>query len=179
MRPEIEARTVYRRAGRFAKQPDFGFPRGKKPPKVRFIMQTSARNCFSGKVVGIKKGPILAELEIAVGQQTSLVSHISFSTFSEMGLSVGSPVQALVKASQVVLFTETPGLRLSTRNRFCGSISALHPGAVNTEVIVRIESDLSVVAIVTNESATDLRLQVGNRICAAFPPSSVLLAADA
>ncbi|CAB4244216.1 Molybdenum-pterin binding domain-containing protein [Methylacidimicrobium sp. AP8] len=142
-------------------------------------MQTSARNCFSGKVVGIKKGPILAELEIAVSQQTLVVSHIPFATLSEMGLAVGSPVRALIKASQVILFSEDPELRLSTRNRFCGSVSALHQGAVNTEVIVQIENDLSLVAIVTNESAKELDLQVGGRVGTAFTPSSVLLAAEA
>ncbi len=142
-------------------------------------MQTSARNCFAGKVVVIKKGPILAELEIAIGKETSLVSHVAFTSLSELGLAVGTPVQALIKASQVVLLTEAPPVRLSTRNRFCGSVAALQPGAVNTEVIVRIEDELSLVAIVTNESAKELGLQVGSRACAAFTPSNVLLAVPA
>ncbi|WP_018290242.1 molybdopterin-binding protein [Verrucomicrobium sp. 3C] len=139
-------------------------------------MQTSARNRFSGKVVAIKKGPILAELEIEVGKQTSMVSHIAFSSLADLSLSVGSLVQVLIKASQVILLAEDRPLRLSTRNCFCGAVSALHDGAVNTEVILQIQKDLSVVAIVTNGSARDLDLQVGKRICAAFNPSSVLLA---
>ncbi|QSR85553.1 molybdopterin-binding protein [Methylacidimicrobium sp. B4] len=142
-------------------------------------MQTSARNCFTGKIVVIKKGPILAELEIAIGKEASLISHIAFASLSELGLAIGSPVQALVKASQVILLTEAPPVRLSTRNRFCGSVAALQPGAVNTEVVIRIEDGLSVVAIVTNESAKELDLQVGSRACAAFTPSSVLLAVPA
>lgn len=142
-------------------------------------MRTSARNCFPGKVIAIKKGPILAELEIAIGEQTSVVSHIAFASLADLGLSVGSSVQVLVKASQIVLLSEAPELRLSTRNRFCGVISALRPGAVNTEAIVQIEKELAVVAIVTNESAKDLHLQVGGRICVAFTPSSVMLAVRA
>lgn len=142
-------------------------------------MLSSARNCFSGKVVVIKKGPILAELEIAIGERTSLVSHIAFASLSELGLSVGSAVQALIKASHVVLLTEAAPVRVSTRNLFCGSVSALHPGAVNTEAIVQVEEKLSVVAIVTNESAKDLGLQVGSPVCAAFTPSNVLLAVQA
>ncbi|VVM08449.1 Molybdenum-pterin-binding protein MopA [Methylacidimicrobium cyclopophantes] len=138
-------------------------------------MRTSARNCFPGKLVVIKKGPILAELEIAVGEQTSLVAHIAFTSLVDLGLSVGSAVQVLIKASQVVLLTEDHSVRLGTRNLFCGTVSALHPGAIHTEVILQIEKELPIVAVVTNESAKELELQVGERICAAFPPSSVLL----
>lgn len=139
-------------------------------------MQTSARNRFPGKVVGIKKGPILAELEIEIGERTFLVAHISFTSVGDMGLSIGSLVQALVKSSQVILLAEEPPVRLSTRNCFCGAVSAIHGGAINTEVILQIQKNLTIVAIVTNESARDLDLRVGKRFCAAFQPSSVLLA---
>ncbi|MDD2677526.1 MAG: TOBE domain-containing protein [Methylacidiphilaceae bacterium] len=139
-------------------------------------MQTSARNRFSGKAVAIKKGPILAEVEIEVGEQALLVSHIAFASLGDLGLSIGSLVQVLVKSSQVILLAEDPSLRLSTPNCFCGAVSALHGGSINTEVILQIQKNLSIVAIVTNESARDLDLQVGQRFCAAFPPSSVLLA---
>lgn len=142
-------------------------------------METSARNCFAGKVVAVKKGPILAELEITIGEQTSVLSHIAFAGLADLGLAVGSSVQVLVKASQVVLLSEAPPVRLSTRNLFCGAISALHTGAVNTEVILQIEKALAIVAIVTNESAKELKLQVGGRVCAAFTPSSVMLAVRA
>ena len=141
-------------------------------------MQTSARNCFSGKVVALKKGPILAELELAIGPETSLVSHIAFTSVTELGLAVGSSIYALVKASQVILLTDASSVRLSTQNCFCGTVSTLRPGAVNTEVIIQIEDNLSLVAIVTHESATELDLRVGSRVCAAFAPSSVLIAIE-
>lgn len=163
----------------FLSAPGFFFPSPGRPPTLLEAMQTSARNCFSGKVVVIKRGPILAELEIAVGAQTSLVSHVAFASLADLGVSVGSPVQALVKASQVILLTEDHPVRLSTRNQFCGAVSALHAGAINTEVIVQIEKEIQIVAVVTNESAREIDLQIGKRICAAFNPSSVLLAVKA
>jgi molybdate transport system regulatory protein len=146
-------------------------------PSYCFVnMQTSARNRFPGKVVAIKKGSILAELEIELGERTLLVSHIAFASLGDLDLSIGSSVQVLVKSSQVILLAEDPSVRLSTRNCFCGTVSALHGGAINTEVILQIRKNLSIVAIVTNESARDLDLQIGKRFCAAFQPSSVLLA---
>ncbi|MGD9895718.1 MAG: molybdopterin-binding protein [Candidatus Methylacidiphilaceae bacterium] len=139
-------------------------------------MQASARNSFPGKIVVIKKGPILAELEIEVDEETSLVSHIAFASLGDLGLSVGSRVQALVKASQVILLVENSPVRLSTRNHFCGAVSELRAGTINTEVLLQIGKGLPIVAIVTNESAKELNLQIGKRVCAAFSPSSVLLA---
>ncbi len=66
-------------------------------------MQTSARNQFTGKIKDILKGPVSAEVTIAVAPGVDIVATISTRSAEMLGLAVGKPVHALIKASNVVV----------------------------------------------------------------------------
>jgi molybdate transport system regulatory protein len=66
----------------------------------------------------------------------------------------------------------------SARNQFPGTIAALTPGAVNTEVIVDIGSGTKLAAIITNASATQLGLAVGGQAIALFKATWVIISTD-
>jgi molybdate transport system regulatory protein len=66
-------------------------------------------------------------------------------------------------------------VKISARNIFEGKITALKPGAVNSEVELTTLSGDRIVAIVTNESARSLRLSVGSEASALVKASSVLV----
>lgn len=68
------------------------------------------------------------------------------------------------------------GMKTSARNALRGRISALKPGAVNTEVTLRVADGLEIVAIVTVQSAEDLGLAVGGSAVALIDSSFVILA---
>ncbi len=68
-----------------------------------------------------------------------------------------------------------PGLRLSARNQLQGRITDLRPGAVNSEILIAMDGGTTLAAIVTNESAADLKLDVGAEAVAVFKASSVIL----
>ncbi|MDP9293462.1 MAG: TOBE domain-containing protein [Actinomycetota bacterium] len=67
-------------------------------------MKLSARNQLSGKVTGINEGAAIANVEVDVGGQR-LVASITVEAARELGLSEGSEVTAIVKASDVILAT--------------------------------------------------------------------------
>ena len=67
-------------------------------------------------------------------------------------------------------------VRFSARNRLTGAISRLHPGAVNTEVVLDLGEGQSIAAIITVGSAEALQLAEGQRVTALFKASSVILA---
>jgi molybdopterin-binding protein len=67
-------------------------------------MKLSARNQLSGKVTGINEGAAIANVELDVGGQR-LVASITVEAVRELGLSEGSEVTAIVKASDVILAT--------------------------------------------------------------------------
>lgn len=52
-------------------------------------------------------------------------------------------------------------MKTSARNQYLGKITALKPGAVNSEVVLDIGAGDTIIAIVTNESVEHLKLKVG------------------
>ena len=65
-------------------------------------MKLSARNRLTGKVVSIRRGEAIANVVVDVNGQR-MVSSITVEAVDELGLSEGSAVTAVVKASDVML----------------------------------------------------------------------------
>jgi molybdopterin-binding protein len=66
-------------------------------------LQTSARNHYSGTVKELVKGPVSTEVTITVGVGFDIVATISTRSAEGLALAVGKPVQALIKASNVIV----------------------------------------------------------------------------
>lgn len=138
-------------------------------------MLTSARNEFSGTVSAIVDGAVNDEIEITLAGGDRIVAVITRSSTKSLGLSVGAAAIALVKAPWVILSVPDTGIRLSTRNRLEGTVSAVKPGAVNTEVEVSLKGGQKLAAIITQDSADALALAVGKPVLAFFKASHVIV----
>jgi molybdopterin-binding protein len=68
-------------------------------------MKLSARNQLSGTVKEVTKGAAIANVVVDVGGQR-IVSSITVEAAEELGLTDGTPVTVIVKASDVILATE-------------------------------------------------------------------------
>ncbi|MBV8487623.1 MAG: molybdopterin-binding protein [Planctomycetaceae bacterium] len=66
-------------------------------------MRLSARNVLKGTVVKIVPGALNAEVIIQVAEGVQIVSIISKESATNLGLSVGSPAYAVIKASNVIV----------------------------------------------------------------------------
>lgn len=66
---------------------------------VRF----SARNQLTGKVKAVEKGAINSEVSIELPGGTVIYSVVTNQAVAELGLAVGAPATALIKASHIVL----------------------------------------------------------------------------
>ena len=145
----------------------------------RFAVKTSARNQFFGTVTGIRPGAVNAEITVALNDRDRLVATITMESLSELELGPGSEVWALVKAPSVLITAVDPGIRLSARNRLCGSVSRITRGAVNSDVVIDLPGGSAVSAIITNDSLDSLALAVGTPACAVFKAGSVILGVNA
>jgi molybdopterin-binding protein len=65
-------------------------------------VKLSARNQLSGTVKSINQGAAIANVELDVSGQR-LVASITVEAVQELGLSEGSQVTAIIKASDVIL----------------------------------------------------------------------------
>ena len=140
-------------------------------------MKTSARNLFHGSVTQITTGPVNCEVILAIGHDMQVVAHITPESLERLGLEVGSDAYALIKASWVILTEDINGaFKTSARNQFCGEITHLEKGAVNSDVTLDVGGGQKLSAVITNPSVENLDLVVGGRCCALIKSSHVLLA---
>jgi len=142
-------------------------------------MKSSARNQFSGVVVAVHDGAINDEIELEIAPGQRLVSTVNRESRQALKLEVGAKALALVKASAVMLVSDSAGMRFSARNQFTGKVDAVTHGAVNSEVLVRLPGGAVVVATITNASVSGMGLRQGDDVTAMFKASSVFLATQA
>lgn len=140
-------------------------------------MKISARNQFPGKVKSIRSGAVNDEIVIAVSGDLDIVAVITESSTQNLRLTEGSEVIALIKASSIVLATDTEGLVFSARNQIQGKVSSVNKGAVNAEVNIDAGNGILLSVIVTNTSADNLGLSTGSAVTAIVKASSVIVAA--
>lgn len=69
-------------------------------------MKLSARNQLAGTVVSVTRGPITALVKLELGDGQHISATLTTEAADELGLTVGSPAVAIVKASAVILGVE-------------------------------------------------------------------------
>jgi molybdate transport system regulatory protein len=144
----------------------------------RMSLKVSARNIFKGTVTRIRKGAVNSEVELVLPCGDSLVSVVTNESVENLGLYEGKDSYAIIKASSVILGRDLHTCRLSAGNIMCGSVVKVVPGAVNTEVTLRLSGDNTISAVITNESAAYLGFTEGDHACAIFQASSVILGVE-
>jgi molybdopterin-binding protein len=66
-------------------------------------MRLSARNIFKGKILEVTRGTTTAHVKIDVGGGTVVFSSITNEAVESLGLKVGDPAYAVIKASDVMI----------------------------------------------------------------------------
>ena len=69
-------------------------------------------------------------------------------------------------------------MKISARNSFTGTITAIKEGPVSTEVTVRIAPRLDIVSVITTSSAKKLKLEVGTKAYAIVKSDTVIIGTD-
>lgn len=139
-------------------------------------MQISARNNWTARVEAVDKGPVTTEVGLRLDSGEPMVSTITTGSAEALGLSIGSEVRVLVKASNVlVLAGSVDNIAASARNRFDGTIIDLEHGVVTTIVRLRSVAGTEVTASITKVSAERLGLNRGMATTALIKASDVLL----
>jgi molybdate transport system regulatory protein len=90
----------------------------------------SARNRLKAKIVSIDEGPITSELKMQVTTKGSLTSIISNEAVEELGLKEGDEVDAIIKATEVIVAKLEDKVRLAGKKR-------AHPGTEATGFTVK------------------------------------------
>ena len=138
-------------------------------------MKISARNVLAGTVKNVMKGAVNAEVVIALAGGETVVAIITNHSVDSLALREGGAAFAIIKASEVMIGKGVETAKLSARNVLAGEVARLEPGAVNSEVEIRLSGGTPVVASSTKASANALDLKQGDKVSAIVKASNVLV----
>ncbi|MCE1272963.1 MAG: TOBE domain-containing protein [Chlorobiales bacterium] len=141
----------------------------------RISMRISARNVFSGKIVEIRKGAVNAEVILSLSGGQQIASIITNGAVDNLGLKNGMSAYAIVKSNSVIVGRDLEGTNISTRNIMCGKVQRVIDGPVSCEIDIEIGGGNIISAIITHGSRERLELKEGDKACALFKASSVII----
>ncbi len=142
-------------------------------------MQLSARNVFEGTITALVDGQVNAEVELTTAGGDRIVAVVTEGSVESLGLAVGKPAIAYVKAPWVMVMAGGGDLRFSARNQLAGTVETVVKGAVNSDVTIRLGGGSLVHAVITNEAVLELGLKPGAPACALIKASHVVLGVSA
>ena len=142
-------------------------------------MKVSARNVFKGTISHLQPGAVNAEVSLKLPGGNELVAVVTMESVKSLGLAVGKEAVALVKAPWVMLMTESSDIRLSARNCLEGKVTSVTDGAVNAEVVIKLDGGSDVYSIVTREAVAELGLAPGVSATAVIKASHIILGVPA
>jgi molybdate transport system regulatory protein len=140
-------------------------------------MKTSARNQFRGQVSYLEKGAVNSEVKVNLGEGLEIFAIVTNEAVDDLGLALGKEALVLIKSSFVMLSPDE-NLRVSARNRLCGTVRETTPGAVSCEVKLDLPGGRVLTAIITKEAFEELGFAPGQRACALIKASHVILAVN-
>lgn len=141
----------------------------------RLNMRSSARNVLLGTVDRVRDGGVNADVSVRLSGGDTLHAIVTRESAGDLALAPGREVQALIKASWIILALADEAIRTSARNRLCGSVTRIVPGEVNAEVVMTIAGGNTLAVIITRQSLDELALTEGTEVCALIKASHIIL----
>ena len=138
-------------------------------------MKISARNVFEGSITALVDGKVNAEVEITTPGGDRIVAVVTEDSVQSLGLIVGKPAMAFIKAPWVIVVTDDSGVKLSARNQLAGTVQHIEKGAINSEIGIKLVGGTLVYAVITNEAVMELGLKPGAPATALIKASHVVI----
>lgn len=150
------------------------FDTGNLKSLKRFTMQISARNQISATIDDIQIDNVNANIILKTKSDQRLVSNISQNSVTTLDLKKGDEIITIFKSNNVMIATNE-ALGLSARNKIKGTIENLSFSEVSCQVNLKIAQDETITSVITNESAKELKLEVGKEVFAVIKSSDIMI----
>ena len=142
-------------------------------------MKISARNVFEGTITALVDGKVNAEVEITTPGGDRIVAVVTEGSVQSLGLALGKPASAFIKAPWVMLMAGDGSVKFSARNQLTGTVQVVEKGAINSEVGLKLTGGTLVYAVVTTEAVLELGLKPGVPASALIKASHVVVGVPA
>ena len=142
------------------------------------MMKISARNTLAGSVTKVVNGAVNAEVDLTLSGGDKVVAIITNDSVTRLGIKEGTHAYAILKSSWVILAKGLEAKKISARNVLPGTVSKVHEGAVNNEIVLKLSGGSELTAIITRESSHAMGFKEGDEASAIFKASSVIIGVD-
>ncbi|CAO5258473.1 TOBE domain-containing protein [Frankia sp. AgKG'84/4] len=137
-------------------------------------MSLSIRNRLSGTVADITTGAVMSTVSVALAGGQTITAAVTADAVKDLRLAIGSPVEVLVKSSEVALaLGQISGI--SIRNQLRGTVSSLDSGGAMAVAHVSLDGGGELTSAITLAAATDLGLRAGLPVTALVKSTEVAL----
>ncbi|GGA86469.1 transcriptional regulator [Brucella endophytica] len=143
-----------------------------------FLMKTSARNALRGTITGIVSDTLMAEIAVAINEDTTIHALVTNESVRELGLVPGREAIVLIKAPFVIIAPGGDRPAISVRNCVPGTVLRCETSPVNAEIVLDIGGGKTLAATITARSAKDLDITPGRPAYALFDAAHVIIATD-
>lgn len=120
-------------------------------------MSLSIRNQLPGTITAITPGEVMATVKVRLDTGQDLTAAITRDAVEDLGLTEGTDVTALVKATEISLST-APISGLSIRNQLPGTVTGIATGGAMASVKIAMEGGSMLTAAITRDATNDLAL---------------------
>ncbi|MET7850586.1 TOBE domain-containing protein [Streptomyces avermitilis] len=138
-------------------------------------MSLSIRNQFPGTVTAITRGEAMATVKVRLDGGQDITAAITADAVTDLGLTAGSAVRALVKSTEVSLATDAVE-GVSIRNQLPGTVEGVAAGGAMASVQVTVEGG-RLTAAITKEAVAELGLAPGSTVVALIKSTEIALEA--
>jgi len=145
----------------------------------RINMRTSARNVLHGTVESIQHSAVTTGVQLRLAGGDIVYATITRESADDLGLEIGSPAQALIKASWILLAPAADCGRTSARNKLCGTVLRVVAGEITAEIVLQLQGGNTLAASITRDSQDELAFKPGDECCALIKSSHIILGVEA
>ncbi|MDP3119078.1 MAG: TOBE domain-containing protein [Sulfuricurvum sp.] len=138
----------------------------------RTFLTTSARNQFPAVLKEIQKNGLHTTLTLALQGDDVLFSIITAKSVENMGLEIGCDSYAIIKSSDIKIFTNPPASN-TTDNILTGIIESLESEGDNLEIALRLNGGTLLIAL--EKQDTLQKFQTGMTVFAVISPLHIII----
>ncbi|MFB7463864.1 molybdopterin-binding protein [Streptomyces sp. NPDC056224] len=136
-------------------------------------MSLSIRNQIAGTVTAVTAGEAMAAVKVRLDGGQEITAAVTADAVKDLGIAAGSPVTALVKATDVALATG-PVEGLSIRNQIPGTVADVVAGPAMASVKVNVSGG-GLTAAITADAVGALGLAAGSSVVALIKATEISL----
>ncbi|QCD51902.1 TOBE domain-containing protein [Campylobacter sp. RM16192] len=140
----------------------------------RMSMNLSARNQLSCEIIKIKTGAVNSDIIAKLSNGEILHAAVTVESEKNLNLKVGKKVVFIFKAPSVML-AKDENLNISVANQLKGKVIEAKIGSVSAEIVLEINNHQTITAIITKDSAMEMKIGVGDELTAVIKSSQIII----